>query len=122
LVSRYLRAFGDNHNLGVTGPVAFIPGNAFALRRTVWEEIGGFAGHTDAVGEDHYLCVRLRERGYALHSDASVRARQTRRLGAHHPLPRVWRWSRETLAPILRETAHRALPLRGSCVRPCWTA
>lgn len=98
LVARYLRAFGDNHNLGVTGPVAFIPGNAFALRRAVWEEIGGYSGHSDAVCEDHYLCGRLRERGYILHSDAAVRARQTRRLGRITLCRRVWRWCREALA------------------------
>ncbi len=92
LTARYLRAFGDNHNVGVGGEVDFVPGNAFVMRRGVWEECGGYAGHGDSVCEDHYLSARLRSLGYVLYSDCRARARQTRRIGRLTLCRRVWRW------------------------------
>ncbi|MBG0777628.1 MAG: glycosyltransferase family 2 protein [Desulfovibrionaceae bacterium] len=60
LTARYLRTFGDNHNLDARGPVELIPGNAYAIPRAVWREVGGFGGHAARVCEDHALCRRVR--------------------------------------------------------------
>lgn len=92
LVSRYLRAYGDNHNLHHTGEVDFIPGNAFLLRRSTWEETGGFSAHDDTVCEDHYLSNLLRARGYTLYSDAAAQAWQMRRISRSTLLRRIWSW------------------------------
>lgn len=97
LVSRFLRRFGDNHNLDAVGPVDFIPGNAFLIRRSLWQDIGGYSGHDRPVCEDHYLAARLRERGLALFSDARAQARQTRRLGRAAMCRRIWEWCSRTI-------------------------
>lgn len=92
LVSRYLRLYGDNHNLHHIGPVEFIPGNAFLLRRSTWEEVGGFTGFAETNCEDHYLCSQLLARGYALFSDARAKAWQVRRIRRTTLCMRVWKW------------------------------
>ncbi len=66
LVSRYLSVFGDNHNQHHVGAVDFIPGNAFLLRREMWEQAGGFDGYGETNCQDHYLCGRLKDLGYTL--------------------------------------------------------
>jgi|GEM_PF-864935 Glycosyltransferases, probably involved in cell wall biogenesis len=102
LVSRFLRRFGDNHNLDAIGPVDFIPGNAFLIRRALWEELGGFSGHDQPVCEDHYLVARLAERGHTLYSDARAKALQTRRIGRAAMCRRIWDWcSRAVTAQLL---------------------
>jgi hypothetical protein len=97
LVSRFLRRFGDNHNLEAIGPVDFIPGNAFLIRRALWEELGGFSGHGLSVCEDHYLVARLGERGHTLYSDARAKALQTRRIGRAAMCRRIWDWCRRAV-------------------------
>lgn len=92
LVSRYLRAFGDNHNLGADGPANFIPGNAFLLRREVWEAAGGMAGFTGEVCEDHFLCGRIRALGLLLWIEGRAAARQTRRITRQAMFRRFWSW------------------------------
>lgn len=91
-VSRYLRLYGDNHNVGWSGDVDFIPGNAFLLRRETWEEVKGFSGFTESVCEDHLLCNRLKDRGYVLWSESGAVARQIRRLKRSTMCKRVWLW------------------------------
>lgn len=92
LVSRYLRAFGDNHNLGADGEVPFIPGNAWLIRAEAWRQAGGMAGHDRAVCEDHYLCHRLRELGWKLMADPRAVAVQTRRISRPALARRIWTW------------------------------
>lgn len=92
LVSRYLAVFGDNHNLNAFGPVEFVPGNAFLLRREVFEAVGGFSGFSDPVCEDHELCRRIRERGLILYSDARAKAVQIRKLHRTVMCKRIWLW------------------------------
>ncbi|MDD4952143.1 MAG: glycosyltransferase family 2 protein, partial [Desulfovibrionaceae bacterium] len=92
LVSRYLSRFGDNHNLRHVGEVDFIPGNAFLLRRAVWEEIGGFGGYRETNCQDHALCRRMTGFGYKLFSNARARAWQLRRIPRTTLCKRVWKW------------------------------
>ena len=60
LVSRFQRAFGDNHNIGQAGATGFVPGNAFLLRRATWEACGGMAAFAGDVCEDHFLCEKIK--------------------------------------------------------------
>lgn len=92
LVSRYLRLYGDNHNMHHIGPVEFIPGNAFLLRRATWEEVGGFSAYAETNCQDHYLCNLLLARGYALFSDARAKAWQVRKIRRTTLCKRVWKW------------------------------
>jgi glycosyltransferase involved in cell wall biosynthesis len=82
---------------GINGNVAFIPGNAFFLRRAIWEEVGGFGDYSIAHCEDHVLCKRIKEAGYTLYSDSSIKARQTRRLDRHTICMRIWQWCHSEL-------------------------
>ena len=102
LVSRYLERFGDNHNQRHIGPVDFIPGNAFLLRRETWERAGGFSGYNETNCQDHYLCHRLRGLGMTLYSDARAKAWQLRRIDRAAMCKRVWKWCHK---PIKRQAA-----------------
>lgn len=97
LVSRYLHHFGDNHNHGHTGNVDFISGNAFLIRQAVWDHSGGFLGHADQVGEDYYLCSRLKRLGYQLYSDDSAKAWQLRQMSRTMLCQRMWRRGRSSV-------------------------
>ena len=88
----YVRLFGDNYLVRETGPVDFIPGVAFALRKAVWNEVNGFAGHGRATCEDHALCAKLKAKGYRLIMDKGIRTIQTRRLSRHAQCRRLWLW------------------------------
>jgi glycosyltransferase involved in cell wall biosynthesis len=119
VVSRWLALFGDNHNLSVIGPVEFIPGNAFLLRRAVFEAVGGFSGFGEPVCEDHELCRRIRQQGLTLYSDARARAVQIRRLHRTVLCRRIWLWchkpvkarlpGRDLVAPYLFEVLARPM-------------
>jgi len=91
-VSRYVRAFGDNHHQNASGPVTFVPGNAWAIRREVWERVGGLSGCRRDVCEDHYLSERLRREGSTLWVEPAARVRQIRRLSRVAALARFWKW------------------------------
>lgn len=101
LVSRYLRYFGDNHNLNQTGAVDFIPGNAFLIPRATWKEVGGFGNFKRTSCEDHELCSRLKQRGYELFSDCSINAWQTRRISRGTLCARIWDWCHQSLEDYL---------------------
>lgn len=79
-VSRYIATVGDNHNVGHIGETKFIPGNAFAIRRSIWRNVGGFGEHQRSICEDHALCNNLVRNGYKLWADCRARAWQTRKL------------------------------------------
>lgn len=100
LVSRFQRCFGDNHNLQISGPVDFIPGNAFLMRRETWEQCEGMAGHHRDVCEDHFLCQKIRRQGLNLWIDAQARARQIRRISRIAMLKRYWKWCH---SPVKKE-------------------
>lgn len=97
LISRYQRTFGDNHNLEHDGPADFIPGNAFLLRREVWERSGGMADYNRDVCEDHYLCRRIKDLGLFLWIDSGARLKQIRRITRTAMLKRYWKWCHQTV-------------------------
>lgn len=92
LISRFQRAFGDNHNLGLDGPTNFIPGNAFLLRREVWERSGGLEGFDPDVCEDHYLCRKIKDLDLLLWIDPKATLQQIRRINRIAMLKRYWKW------------------------------
>ncbi len=96
-VSRYLTLFGQNYLPEKDGFVDFIPGHAFAMRRAVWEETGGFGGHSAKTAEDHALCAAVLKAGYKLLIDSGIRVRQVRCLSRHAHCRRLWVW----LSPAL---------------------
>jgi len=63
LFSQYSNVFGDIRKPEQSGPVDFICGAAFALRKEVWNEVDGFNGHTKQFCEDHYLGRSCAPRG-----------------------------------------------------------
>lgn len=97
LVSRYLAKFGDNHNLHEVGPVDFIPGNAFLLRRETWINVGGFGEYLETNCQDHVLSNRIADAGLTLFSDARARAWQLRRISRTTMCKRVWKWCHRTV-------------------------
>lgn len=104
LVSRFQRCFGDNHNLEISGPVDFIPGNAFLMRRKTWELCEGMTGHHRDVCEDHFLCQKIKRLGLKLWIDAKARARQIRRINRIAMLKRYWKWCH---SPIKKEAEEK---------------
>ena len=59
-LSRYLAlVYGFRPAPGATG---YIPGPVWLMRREVWHELGGFSKYREPIGEDSYLCARLRAR------------------------------------------------------------
>jgi GT2 family glycosyltransferase len=53
--------------------LASVTGVAFAIRRSVWEEVGGFDPVYFAYCEDVYLSIRVRQAGYrVVHEPAAV--------------------------------------------------
>lgn len=44
----------------------FIGGSIFALRRELWDEVGGFSGYAKIVHEDSYLSTAIMNKGYQL--------------------------------------------------------
>lgn len=57
------RNLGELPELGDT---EFIGGSIFALRREVWDEVGGFSGYSKRVHEDSYLSKSIISCGYQL--------------------------------------------------------
>ena len=116
LVSRYMAMFGEHYNLE-SGPTDFIPGTAFLLRRAIWEEVGGFGGHTE-VCEDHVLCSRIQAAGYILLADNTARSRQMRKLSRLTLFRRVWNWCHKSVKQNLRGGDRTAPYLFEVLVRP----
>lgn len=94
----------------VTGERDFIPGNAWLISKQVWQEVGGFSGHQDRVGEDVFLCQRIRSHGYKLFTNAQAIARQTRRLSRIALVMRLWRWQQSRLASMLSKNVSPVSP------------
>jgi len=118
LVSRYMLAFGDNHNQHHIGPVGFIPGNAFMLRRKTWEEVGGFSGYNQTNCQDHYLCNRLKDKGYTLFSNCEAKAWQQRRVIRTTMCKRVWKWCHRPIKKQAAEADDMIMYLFGTLVAP----
>jgi glycosyltransferase involved in cell wall biosynthesis len=101
----YLRLFGENYVVKKTGPVEFIPGGAWAMRRAVWNQVGGFSSHQRRTSEDHALCGLLRRAGYQLIVDAGTKVFQVRKLTRHAQCRRIWTWCGPPLAGSIKDAA-----------------
>lgn len=117
-VSRYFRMYGDNHNLHHTGDVSFIPGNAFLMRREVWEAVGGFGDYAESTCEDHELCRRMQNHGYRLFSDCRAQAAQTRRVSRFTLCRRVWKWCHATMKEQMLGGERTVPYLFETCAKP----
>ena len=91
VMSLYFNLFGISI-VTETGPVDFIPGGAFALRRELWESIGGFSDYPDRRGQDHYLCRRIKDTGLQLFVDSGIHVLNARRLTRDVYCRRAWAW------------------------------
>jgi glycosyltransferase involved in cell wall biosynthesis len=92
-LARYLRLFGDNAVARGVEDVDFLAGIAFAMRKAVWDEVGGLASHTRRTHEDHALCSRVKAHRYRIIRDAVISVTQTRKLTRHAMCMRIWTWS-----------------------------
>lgn len=109
LLSRYIRPqLTEVRDIHAPFETDFINGGAFALRREVWNETGGFSGHPESRGQDHYLCKSLKKLGYKLLLDPAHEVREARKLDRHALYRRTWAWCGESLAQ--KVTADETLP------------
>lgn len=67
------RTWDALHSAPPRGPVAWINAGNFAIRRSVFERLGGFDG-TLSSGEDTQLGARLRNEGFVLFEEPLLRA------------------------------------------------
>jgi glycosyltransferase involved in cell wall biosynthesis len=74
------------------GETRYIPGPVWLMRREVWRELGGFSAYREPIGEDSYLCARLRQAGRALVIAGGIEARQIRRLSRPAMVKRAFTW------------------------------
>lgn len=87
-----------------TRPVAAISGAAFVVRRTLWEQLGGFDEQFFMYLEDTDLSLRARRLGYAI---------------LHVPASRVWHDYRVRVsAAKLYHLEHNRLLMLGRTLRP----
>ncbi|MDR1490499.1 MAG: glycosyltransferase [Desulfovibrio sp.] len=107
LLSRYNSIF-NSARVEKSGPVEFICGLAFAIRRELWNEINGFGDGPSRIGEDWALCNALKERGYQLFVDKSVPLRQVRRLTRHAHCRRLFIWMGDI--PLRKYSEDHSLP------------
>jgi GT2 family glycosyltransferase len=109
LVSRFLACRGDNHHLGSSGPVDFLPGNALVFKRRVWEDIEGFSGYDREVCEDHVFSLRARRAGYVLWVEPLAKVAQVRKLSRTAAVMRFWKWYHDAYKKRL--VLEEAMPL-----------
>jgi N-acetylglucosaminyl-diphospho-decaprenol L-rhamnosyltransferase len=82
------------------GEVPWVVGACFLVRRSAWDQVGGFDPGFFLYFEDVDLCWRLRQAGWRTHLDPSVTVRHDFQAGSRAPI-----WSRRTrqhLASALR--------------------
>lgn len=111
LLSEYLSSFGGAVIAGLmdeNGETSFINGPALAIRRELWQKIGGYSGHAHARGSDNYLSNSLRSLGYRLLISRDASYRVDRVLSRHSFCRRDWQWCRVTW---LSELSEAKLPL-----------
>ena len=95
LFTRYSNVFGDIRKPEKSGPVDFIGGAAFALRKNVWEEVGGFSGCAGRLHEDHYLGRAVKAKGYQLFVDVTIWVKHARLLSRQAYCSRFWKWCKD---------------------------
>lgn len=126
-LSCYLNAFEMEERDQGARETEFLAGGAFALRREVWEEVGGFKDYAGLLAEDYYLSVTLRKRGYRLLLEDQSRLRFVRRLSRASFCRRTWKCYEESWLAALRPEKPLPdffrLPLlvaRRHCARISW--
>jgi len=93
ILSSYLNVYSDDHRYSEHSvDVDFISGVAYALRREVWEEVGGLGGYDRRVLEDHYLSRIIKEHGYRLRLDSRTHVFHVRKLTRQAFCQRIWKW------------------------------
>lgn len=102
LLSSYLNVFEVERRLEEMEETEFLAGGAFAVRRELWEEIGGFSGYTGNLAEDYYLSATLRGRGYKLRLERESRLRFVRRLTRDVFCRRLWKCYEESWMAALK--------------------
>lgn len=101
-LSSYLHVFEMEERPQGARETEFLAGGAFALRREVWEEVGGFKDYAGLLAEDYYLSVILRKRGYRLLLETESRLRFVRRLSRTAFCRRIWKCYEESWLAALR--------------------
>lgn len=96
LLSEYLNTFLPNNNIASDGETNFINGAAWAIRRELWEEVGGLSGYQHSSAEDHYLCKLLRDKGLRLLFDFESSKKTTRLMPRHVFCHREWQWCHQS--------------------------
>lgn len=96
LLSAYLTVLGNENFIKQTDDVTFINGPALAIRRELWEKIGGYSGHPLAKGSDQYLSHLLRQKGYKLVIDSGSNLKISRTISRHAFCRRDWAWCRNS--------------------------
>lgn len=91
-LSSYINVFEAKPHPEGAEETEFLAGVAFALRRELWEEIGGFSGYSGTLAEDHYLSATLRKRGYKLLLERESHLRYVRRITRDVFCRRLWKW------------------------------
>jgi ceramide glucosyltransferase len=117
LWSSLVAAFVDSHSLptyvpytALTEPFT-INGMFYAIKRSVLDEVGGFAGLENTLADDFAVAQRLRGHGYRLAQTPLRHAISTQVTGPRHYLSLIQRWF---IFP--RESLMRHLGLRDQAI------
>lgn len=79
-------------NTGVKGPVKFISGAAWLMKRAVWQAVDGFGDYSDRAGEDDALCKKLLSHDYRLWLEEKALAYEVRPMNRLNMVARGWQW------------------------------
>jgi len=90
VLDAYLDAMYSQMEL--SGPVRFIPGPVYLMRKEAYDAAGGFSGYADKRGQDTHLCRKMAVHGFTLYRVPGVAAYQTRRLSLPQCLKRCASW------------------------------
>lgn len=85
------------------GDVGFIPGCVFLMRQEVFQQVGGFTGHTKRTNDDAFFCKRLRECGLKLRIAPEAKAFQVRRITVAACIKRAFEWDKPYFERSLAE-------------------
>lgn len=92
LLSAYLSIPGLVSGGNEGSETTFVNGPALAIRRDLWNEIGGYGGHPLPRGSDQYLSRLLLAKGYRLRIDHGSQTKCARVLTRHAFCRRDWKW------------------------------
>lgn len=93
IFSKYLDIYGLASSGDENNETGFVNGPALAIRRALWEEIGGYGGHKERRGSDQYLSRLLKSKGLKLRLDPDSHCKSARVLSRQAFCRRQWLWS-----------------------------